>query len=137
MNDVKTGASADAPKPDVKILSFDEILGVEDVEYRDVTVKNWPKAGMTGTVRLGTCSAEDLIAWSEENEVDRKTAGLRLLAKSMVGPDNQRFSAIPNALDRLIKSLSQRSSASINTLVQQALDLNQLTEKSQEAAKNA
>ena len=52
MNDVKTGASADAPKPDVKILSFDEILGVEDVEYRDVTVKNWPNGSQRVTAQF-------------------------------------------------------------------------------------
>ncbi len=136
MSDKKIGASADATEQP-KVLSFDEILGVEDVEYRDVTVKNWPKTGQTGIVRLATCSADDLIEWSEQNDVDRKTAGLRLLAKSMVGPDDRRFADIPGALERLIASLRGRSSNSINTLVQEALDLNQLTEKSQASAKNA
>lgn len=119
------------------VLSLDDILGVEDVEYREVPVKNWPKVGQTGIVRLATCSAEDLIEWSEDNEKDRKTAGLRLLAKSMVDKDGRRFVSVPGVVDRLLASLSKRSSAAINTLVTEALDLNQLTDKAQAAAKNA
>ena len=120
-----------------RVLSFDDIVTTDDVEYRDVPVKNWPKVGETNIVRIGTCSAEDLIEWSEENEVDRKSAGLRLLAKSMVDANNVRFASVPGAVERLVKTLSKRSSNAINKLVQEALDLNQLTPESQAKAKNA
>jgi hypothetical protein len=71
--------------------SMDEILasGSSDVEY---SVINGFKAGEK--VRIGSLTAGDLIEWSEANEGEAKrTAGLRLITKSLVGPEpeNKRY----------------------------------------------
>lgn len=64
--------------------SMEEILaaGASDVEY--ATVDGF-KPGEK--VRIGSVTAGDIIEWSEANEGEAKrTAGLRLITKSLVGP---------------------------------------------------
>ena len=65
--------------------SMDEIeaSGASDAEY--ATVDGF-KPGEK--VRIGSVTAGDIIAWSEANEGEAKrTAGLRLISKSLVGPE--------------------------------------------------
>lgn len=65
--------------------SMDEIAasGVSDVEYATIDgFKPGEKA------RIGSVTAGDIIEWSEANEGEAKrTAGLRLITKSLVGPE--------------------------------------------------
>ena len=65
--------------------SMDEILasGASDAEYAVVDgFKPHEK------VRIGSVTAGDMIVWSEANEGEAKrTAGLRLICKSLVGPE--------------------------------------------------
>lgn len=64
--------------------SMEEILasGVSEVEY---AIIDGFKEGEK--VRIGSVTAGDIIEWSEANEGEaKKTAGLRLISKSLVGP---------------------------------------------------
>lgn len=79
------------PAPDRIYASMDDILagGAADVEYK---VIDGFKPGEK--IRIGSVSAGDVIEWLETNEGDAKrTAGLRLLCRSLVGPEpaNVRF----------------------------------------------
>jgi hypothetical protein len=72
-------------KEDVVYGSMDEILaaGSQDTEYASV---DGFKPGEK--VRIGSVTAGDMIEWSEASEGEAKrTAGLRLLCKSLVGPE--------------------------------------------------
>lgn len=65
--------------------SVDEILasGATDSEY--AVIDGW-KPGTK--IRIGSVTAGDMIIWSEANETEAKrTAGLRLITKSLVGPE--------------------------------------------------
>jgi hypothetical protein len=65
--------------------SMDEILasGSSDVEY---AIVDGFKPGEK--VRIGSLTAGDMIEWSEANDGEAKrTAGLRLITKSLVGPE--------------------------------------------------
>lgn len=69
--------------------SMDEILssGASDVEYALV---DGFKPGKK--VRIGSVTAGDMIEWSEANEGEaKKTAGLRLITKSLVDANGTRF----------------------------------------------
>ena len=66
--------------------SIDEMLagGASDVEY--ALIEGFKLGGPK--LRIGSVTAGDVIAWSEANESEAKrTAGLRLLTKSLVGPE--------------------------------------------------
>jgi hypothetical protein len=66
-----------------------EASGASAVEY---AVVDGFKPGEK--VRLGSVTAGDIIEWSEANEGEaKKTAGLRLITKSLVGPEpeNRRY----------------------------------------------
>ena len=78
-------ANEAAAAPDKIYASMDEILasGATAVEY--ALVEGWEPGKK---VRLGSVTAGDMIEWSESNEGEAKrTAGLRLLTKSLVGPE--------------------------------------------------
>lgn len=65
--------------------SMDEILnsGASAVEFAEV-----PGFKPGEIVRIGSVNAGDVIEWSEANEGEAKrTAGLRLICKSLVGPE--------------------------------------------------
>jgi len=65
--------------------SMDEILssGIGDVEY--AVIDGFKPGEKT---RIGSLTAGDMIEWSEANEGEAKrTAGLRLISKSLVGPE--------------------------------------------------
>lgn len=120
-----------------QILSVEDILNMgdnDDVEYRVVDVPNWPKTGQTGKVRLGQCNGEQLTKWSDDNDKDRKTAGIRILALSLQA--GSEVEVTDEQASKLVAVISKRAGARINQLVQEALDLNELTEKKVAAAKN-
>ena len=78
-------------KVDKVYASMEEILasGASESEY---AIVDGFKAGEK--VRIGSVTAGDIIQWSEANEGEAKrTAGLRLICKSLVGPEpgNVRF----------------------------------------------
>lgn len=108
-----------------KVLSFDEFLKVEDVRYEEVEVDG-------GILRLGSLSAGDLLEWAEaQDPAAKKTAGLRLIVKSIVNDDGQR-----TGTDRHLEMLKKKDAKLCNELVDRILNLNGLRAKQQEAAKN-
>jgi hypothetical protein len=76
---VVPAAPKDESEVDEHILSMDEILGSQDVEY--ATIEGW-KAGTK--IRIGSLSAGDLIEWTEakrrseedcRSQADREESG--------------------------------------------------------------
>jgi hypothetical protein len=71
-----------------KLLSADEILDVNDVEYVDVEVPEWK-----GTVRLQTMSADDAIKFTDLMSAPdkRKSAMVRIVALCAVNEAGERL----------------------------------------------
>jgi predicted site-specific integrase-resolvase len=105
----------DESEVDEHILSMDEILGSQDVEY--ATIEGW-KAGTK--IRIGSLSAGDLIEWTEANEGEaKKTAGLRLIVKSLVDSNGRRI-----ATDRHLSSLRNMNHKQTERIIKDILKLN-------------
>lgn len=101
-----------------KILSMDDILAAEDVEYANV------EGFKPGEVfRIQSLTAGDLIEWSEANEGEAKrTAGLRLIVKSLVDKDGKRIAG-----DEHIATFRKKSHKVTERIVREILKLNGMT----------
>src|SRR5580765_7673344 len=109
-----------------QIETMDEILSAGDVEY--ATIEGFAK---DKPFRIGSLSAGDLIDWSEANEGEAKrTAGLRLICKSLVNSKNERFAAN----DKNIAALRMKSHKVTERIVKEILKLNGIVVKDAEKA---
>lgn len=109
----------------VEYLSMDEVAAAPDVEYD--TVVAW--AGKP--IRIGSLTAADLIEWSEASEGEAKrTAGVRLIVRSMVDKDGNRI-----ANDTHIGVFAKKSHKITETIVRAILKLNGMDVKADAAAK--
>lgn len=118
--------------------SMDEILasGASDVEY---AIVDGFKPGEK--VRIGSVTAGDMIEWSEANEGEAKrTAGLRLLTKSLVGPEKPTNGQPPNhryADDvKNIPRFRAMRHKETERIVREVLKLNGMNVKQDAATKN-
>lgn len=111
--------------------SMEEILasGASGVEYMYVEgFKSGEK------VRIGSVTAGDMIDWSEANEGEAKrTAGLRLITKSLVGPEptNTRYADDPKNI-KLFRGMRHKETERI---VKKILELNGMSVKTDADAK--
>lgn len=120
-----------------KFISIEDILSMQpkdDVETRVVEVPNWPKVGAKGKLRLAQVDADGLTKWSDDNDKDRKTAGVRILALSIQAGSETAVS--DEQAEKLVEAIRKRTGASLNKLVTEALELNELTEKKTAERKN-
>lgn len=68
------------PDPEQKILNLEEITETDDVVY--AVIGGYKDSEL---LCIGSLSAGDLIEWTDANEGEaKKTAGLRLITKSLV-----------------------------------------------------
>jgi hypothetical protein len=112
-----------------QINSMEEILDSDDIEY--ATIEGF-KPGVP--FRIGSLSAGDLIEWAEANEGEAKrTAGLRLICKSLVDDKGKRFAADP----KNIAAFRAKSHKVTERIVKEILYLNGMVVKDGEKAKNA
>lgn len=128
-------AATVVPMPEKVYSSVDEIIddGASVVEYRKIEGFKGPEGPK---VRIGSVCAGDMIEWSEANEGEAKrTAGLRLLSKSLVGPEPEN---VRYALDvsNIAKFAKMRHNVT-ERIVKEILDLNGMTVKKDKEAKNA
>lgn len=112
--------------------SMDDILnsGATEVEY--ATIDGF-KPGEK--VRIGSVSAGDILEWSEANEGEaKKTAGLRLICKSLVGPPphNTRYADD----DKNISKFRAMRHKETERIVKEILKLNGMNVKQDAEAKN-
>jgi len=93
--------------------SVDDMLAADDTEYTYVD-------GWNGRIRIGSLSAGDMIEWTEANEDQKRTAGLRLILKSIVDPQGKRIGNEKKHLELL----RQKSHKVTERLVKEILKLN-------------
>ena len=110
-----------------KLLTIDEVIAADDIQYEEIEVKEWG-----GKIRIGSVTAEDMIEWVESNEGEaRRTAGLRLIIKSLVDENGARIGT-PN----LLQVLKKKSNAVCTQIVERILTLNKLNPKASDQLKN-
>ena len=110
-----------------KLLSMDEIVAAEDIQYVEVEVPEWK-----GTVRFGTLDAGELIDFIEANDGPAKrNAGLRLLIKSLVDEAGNRIGTEKN-----LEFFKKKSARVCSRLIDDVLKLNGLDAKGKDVPKN-
>jgi hypothetical protein len=111
-----------------RILSIEEMLGAEDIEYREIPtwkVKD-PKTGelVQGYTRIVSLTADEVAKWREANEADKKNMGIRLLVKSLVDKDGNRIGS-----EHHYEAFKKKSNAVQERLVGEVIKLNGLSVK--------
>lgn len=120
--------SADV-KDVLQVESMEEIEASVDVEYATIEGFTPEKP-----FRIGSLTAGDLIEWSEANEGEAKrTAGLRLITKSLVNSKNERFAAD----SKNIAIFRRKSHKVTERIVKEILKLNGMNVKDDAAKKDA
>ena len=105
--------------------SVDDMLAAPDVEYAEVE-------GWNGLIRIGSLTAGDMIEWSEANEGEAKrTAGLRLIVKSLVNSEGKRIGT-----DKHIPLLRAKSHKVTESVVKAILKLNGFVVKDETTKKD-
>lgn len=129
MTDVKNGEEY--------ILSVDEMLTAEDIEY--ATIPTWkvkdPKTGqmVQGYTRIGSLSADQMIAWRDTNEGPaKKTMGIRIFVDSLVDKDGNRIGG-----QQYYEMFRKKSNAIQEKVIAEIVKLNGMTVKAEETIKNA
>jgi hypothetical protein len=108
-----------------KILSIADIESAQDIDF--VEVEAWG-----AFVRLGSLTAGDMLDFVEANEGPAKrTAGLRLIVKSLVDDSGNRIGKLEH-----LEVFKKKDARTINKLIAEVLKLNGLTDKEGEKAKN-
>src|SRR5687768_14612539 len=70
-----------------KVLSLDEMLQAEDVQYATVVIPEWK-----GSIRIGSLSAGEVLDFIEMTEGPaKKNAGFRLISRSLVDAEGKRI----------------------------------------------
>ena len=108
-----------------EVLSIDDMLAADDVKYAEVSA--WG-----GKVRLGSLDAGSMLDFVEANEGSAKrTAGIRLLVKSLVDKDGKRIGE-----DRHVDLFKKKDAGTINRMLEEIMRLNGLDDKKAATAKN-
>ena len=111
-----------------KILSMADVLAADDVEFAMI-----PGFKAGEVFRIQSLTAGDLIVWSEANEGEAKrTAGLRLIVKSLVDGNGKRI-----ADDTHIAVFRKKSHKVTERIVREILKLNGMTVAQDAKEKNA
>jgi hypothetical protein len=110
----------------VKIVGISDIEADDDVEYATI-----PAFKEGEFFRIKSLTAGDMIDWSEANEGEAKrTAGLRLIVKSLVDEDGKRI-----ANDSHIALFRKKSHKRAEEIVKAILKLNGMNVKGTDEAK--
>jgi hypothetical protein len=120
--------SDDKAESTSKILSMDEYLEADDVEY--VTV---PLPDGKGSLRFGSLDAGSMLDFIDSNDGPAKrTAGLRLIIQSLVDDKGVRIGS-----DKHLNGLKKKNAAFTNRLVGEILKLNGMGEAAKKVLGNA
>lgn len=114
---------------DKKILSIDEMLAPQDIEFMELDVPQWG-----GTIRLGSLPADSMMEWVESADGPaKKTAAIRLIIKSLVDAEGNRI----GDESKHLAAFKKRSASVLNEIAGKILELNKLNKEDQEKTKNA
>lgn len=111
-----------------RMLTAEEILSADDVQYRTVSVPEW-----RGSVRVRTLSADEVSDYLEAiNGVQKRDALSIMVFRSLVKSDGSQLFTDPEQLG----PLKRRSMAAFIRLQEVILELNGLSKAAAARAKN-
>lgn len=113
------------------ILSIDQMLAAEDVEYALIPtwkVKDAKGNLVQGYTRIGSLNAEDVIAWRESNEGPAKrTMGVRIFVNSLVDETGKRIGSPQH-----YEAFRKKSNAVQERVLAEIVKMNGLTQKNEQ-----
>jgi hypothetical protein len=118
---------------DAKVLSMEEILAAEPelARYKDIPVPE-----LKASIRIGLISAGDYIEWEQANTgIAGRTAGLRLLLRSIVNPDGSRAANNQN-IEALVKQWNKMPVGVVSKLVREVMRFNEMLKPEFDKSKN-
>lgn len=112
------------------LLNKDQILGANDLPYKDIDVPEWG-----GSVRIRTMTggerdsfeAEVYEADGDKIKMNHSDFRAKMLCKCIVGEDGKRLFT-----DKELSELSKKSAKALNRLFNVAQDLNGMSDRAQE-----
>lgn len=117
----------------LKLLSFDDVLAKDDVEYKVIDVPEWG-----GAICIASLSAADIAEWSMVDDEGlppaakkelRKRIGARLIVRSLVDkPGGVRIGK-----DEHVEKLRSKRNSVLERILKQVMELNGLRVKADEA----
>jgi hypothetical protein len=111
-----------------RILSIEEMLSAEDIEYREIPtwkVKDQKTGQMVqGYTRIVSLTAEQVAKWRETNEANKHNMGLRLFVDSLVDKDGNRIGS-----EAHYEAFKKKSNAFQERVVAEVIKLNGLSVK--------
>lgn len=122
-------AKEKAAEEPLALLTTEELLAAcDDVQFKEISVPEW-----RGSIRIGSLTADDMIAWSESNDdpAQKRVAGINLLVKSLVDANGHRIGT-----EAFTAKFKRSSHTLINRLCQEVLAFNGMTARAQGAVKN-
>ena len=115
---------------DMVYTSVDDMITDGATEEQFAMIDGWKEGGPK--IRIGSVSAGDIITWQEANEGEaKKTAGLRLIIKSLVDMQGRRYGT-----DRDILKLRQVRHSITEGILSEIVKLNGMTKKQDKESKN-
>lgn len=115
------------------VMTMEQVLEAEGVEY--ARVPGWKdKEGQSQDVAIMSITAGEVLEWIESKDDPERSreAGLRLIARSLVGPDGQRLCTNREGEDTMVRSLRNKDSRTCNRIVEAILTLNGISVKGPE-----
>lgn len=133
MTQTKTTEEAAGALPAEKplILSVEQMLAAEDIEY--AVIPAWKVKGPDGTmiqgyVRIGSLTAEDIVAWRDTMEgAAKKTMGVRIFVNSLVDENDKRIGSSHH-----YEAFKKKSNAIQERVLAEILRMNGLTQKNEQ-----
>lgn len=109
------------------VLDLAGIEAASDVEYKTIPVPEWK-----GSIRLGSLTAEQFLAWAAANEGPLASlAGIRMLTASLVDASGNRIGD-----ESALAKLQAKNPVVLTRLVREALKLNGIEPKEEAQRKN-
>ncbi len=105
------------------LLSLDDILGADDIEYRVVELSEWG-----GSVRLRLLNGSETIHFQTFLETNRREASLALVRASVVDEEGKKLFQTKDAFE----ALKKKSMKVIRRISDECLDLNGLLDPGKE-----
>lgn len=119
-----TTKQAKTDKPQLRLLTPDEIIPSNDTQYDVVPTPEW---GAGTGVRVRSMTAEEILIWQEENRSNdelAKFAGARLAVRSMVDATGN-----PVGKDEDVQRFIKKSSKAISRISTRVYEMNGLIQE--------
>ena len=113
-------------------IDFAALESVQDITFAVVPTPEWKM-----DTRIGSIPAAEMMLWAESREGPlKRTAGLRLLAQSLVDAKGDRLCKTEKDIAKAVAIFEKKNSAVVTRCIRAIAELNGFNEDAQKAIKN-